>query len=67
MKKRQNHLKAARIMAGYTQVQLAKVLGKTQSTVSSWENGGLGEARLNDVLKLSKLLGVDIKDLVKEA
>lgn len=66
MKKRQNHLKAARIMAGYTQAQLAKVIGTTQSTVSSWENGGLGKARLKDVMKLCKLFGCSINDLIRE-
>lgn len=64
--KNQKHLKAARVMAGYTQAQLAKAIGTTQSTISAWENGGLGEARLKDVLKLCRLFGCNINDLIKE-
>lgn len=64
--KNQKHLKVARVMAGYTQAQLAKAIGTTQSSISAWENGGLGEARLKDVLKLCKLFGCNLDDLIKE-
>ena len=55
-------LKAARVMTGLTQQQLAKKLGKPQSWVSYVENGGLGDARLTDVLRLCQVLGITINE-----
>lgn len=60
-----NQIKAARVLSGYTQAQLAKKLGKPQSWVSSIENGGLGDARLIDVLRLCKILGISIVEVEK--
>lgn len=62
MVKKSNKLKAARVMTGMTQGQLAKKIGKPQSWVSSVENGGLGDARLSDVLLLCKVLGITITE-----
>ena len=62
MVKKSNKLKAARVMTGMTQGQLAKKIGKPQSWVSSVENGGLGDARLSDVLRLCKVLGITITE-----
>ena len=56
-------LKAARALTGLTQQQLAKKLHKPQSWVSSVENGGLGDARLIDVLRLCKVLGITITEI----
>ena len=58
-----NKLKAARVLTGLSQQQLAKKVGKPQSWISSVENGGLGEARLIDILKLCKVLGISITDI----
>ena len=58
-----NKLKAARVMTGLTQTQLAKKLGKNQSWVSDIENDGIGEAKLIDIIRLCKILGIEIKDV----
>lgn len=58
-----NKLKAARVGLGLTQTQVAKKIGKEQSWISAVENGGIGEAKLIDVLRLCKLLGIKITDI----
>ena len=58
-------LKTARARLGYTQTQLAKKIGKTQSWVSWVEGGGLGDANLKDVLRLCKILGITITEVTE--
>ncbi len=58
-------LKTARARLGYTQTQLAKKIGKTQSWVSWVEGGGLGDANLKDVLRLCKVLGITIAEVTE--
>ena len=58
-------IKAARVMTGLTQAQLAKKVGKPQSWVSAVENGGLGDARLIDVIRLCRILGITITEVAE--
>lgn len=62
MVKKNITLIAARVKLGYTQTQLAKKIGKTQSWVSWVEGEGLGSANLKDVLRLCKVLGITITE-----
>lgn len=57
-----NKIKVARVAGGLTQEQLAKKLGRPQSWVSLIENGGLGEARLIDVIRLCEVLGISLTE-----
>ncbi len=54
----------ARLASGFTQVQIAKKLGKPQSYVSKYENG---ERRLDfpEVLELADILGIDVLAFVE--
>jgi transcriptional regulator with XRE-family HTH domain len=58
MKKLCGLLHAARQKAGYTQQELAKLLGKPQSFVAKYE---LGERRIDliEFLEITKLLSAD--------
>lgn len=58
-----NKIKAARALIGLSQTQLAKKIGKPQSWVSAVENGGIGDARLADVVKLCKILGLTLAEV----
>lgn len=58
-------LKAARTEKGYNQASLAKQLKVTQATISHWDNNIAG-AKFGDVIKLCKLLELDITELAKE-
>ena len=53
-------VKRQRIAAGLSQVQLAKMSGVSQGTISRWE-AGEREATWSDVQKVAKALGVDCK------
>ena len=45
---------ACRVNAGYTQIEVAKELGVSESTVISWENGATSP-RMENSQKLSEL------------
>lgn len=62
MVKKNITLITARVKLGYTQTQLAKKIGKTQSWVSWVEGEGLGSANLKDVLRLCKVLGISLTE-----
>lgn len=50
-------LKALRVNAGLKQKEVAKMLGKSDKTISSWENG-LSFPRTEDIDAICKLYGV---------
>lgn len=56
-------LKAARVNARLTQVEVAKVIGKTKTTIQNYENG----KSIPDVemaKRLTSLYGVSIDDVI---
>ncbi|OMP68765.1 helix-turn-helix transcriptional regulator [Domibacillus epiphyticus] len=57
-----NRLINARIKKGFTQEELAAMLGYTKAAVSNWENG-ISEPRLRDAFFLSKVLEKDVNYL----
>jgi DNA-binding XRE family transcriptional regulator len=59
-------LRAKRAERGYTQSSLAKAMNCTQTCISNWETGGLGGAAFADVIKLCKLLRIDVAELAKD-
>ena len=58
------NLKHIRQEKGFTQEQLGKLMNKDYSTIGKWENGSRSPM-MEDVLKLSDILNVDIKDLIE--
>ena len=58
------HLKRLRILRGISQVELAKLLGVTRSTVSRWENNER-ELSAKHLIKLSELFGVSVDEILK--
>ena len=60
-------LKAARVNAGFKQIDLAKLMEKNVSTIINWENGNGKNINLYDFRKLCKILKVNPNDIfVKE-
>ena len=56
-------LKAARLAAGLTQVQLAEKAGCIQRDISDWENGKR-EPVASTLKKLAQAIGCSMDDLV---
>lgn len=52
-------LKSARVNAGYTQTDVAKLLGKHPSTILNWEKGGGKNINWYDFQRLCELYKVD--------
>lgn len=59
------NLKHIRQEKGLTQEQLGKLMNKDYSTIGKWENGTRSPI-MEDVMKLSDVLNVDIKDLIEK-
>lgn len=57
------NLKHIRQEKGLTQEQLGKLMDKDYSTIGKWENGTRSPI-MEDVIKLSDILNVDIRDLI---
>ena len=57
------NLKHLRQEKGLTQEQLGKMMDKDYSTIGKWENGTRSPI-MEDVIKLSNLFNVDIRDLI---
>ena len=55
-------LNAARVNAGMTQADVAKVLNRNKQTIVNWENG-VTEIKVSDLLRLSKLYEIPIEYL----
>jgi len=61
-----NNLKTIRIRAGYTQKQVAELLGKDmENRLSRWERGNAAPSVLN-LFKLSKLYRVSCEEMYPE-
>lgn len=56
-------LKAARVNAGFKQVEVAEMMGKNVSTIINWENGNGKNINLYDFRKLCKILEVNPNDI----
>ncbi len=54
-----NFIKHNREKSGYTQDQLAEIVGVTGSAVSRWENGEVDNIGRNKIIRLAKALRVD--------
>lgn len=57
------NLKHIRQEKGLTQEQLGKLMNKDYSTIGKWESGTRSPI-MEDVIRLSDILQVDIKDLI---
>lgn len=57
-----NQIRESRIQKGYTQIELARLIGVDRSAISRWENGD-NIPRLNRLVVLSQTLDVDINIL----
>ncbi len=55
-------LKAARAALGYTQAEVAEVLGVASSTVCKWETN-IYAVNVGDIVRLCELLEISISDL----
>lgn len=56
-------LKAARINAGYTQKEAAKLLGVSNVTLGNWENG-TSFPNAQQIVKICELYGVSYDNLI---
>ena len=56
-------LNAARVNAGFTQEDVAKLLGKSKNTIVSWEKGK-SAPDINAGKALADLYGVSVDDLI---
>lgn len=56
-------LKAARVNAGLTQKQLAKLMGISEVTMIKWEKSNGKDMKLADFRKLCKILGMNPNDI----
>ena len=59
------NLKHIRQEKGLTQEQLGKMIGKDYSTIGKWENGTRSPI-MEDVIRLSDILNIDIKSLIND-
>lgn len=58
-------IKAARINAGLTQKELAKIIGVSNLTISSWETGKT-EPTVSQLKKIAEVTDINIINLVTE-
>ena len=56
-------LKAARVNAGYSQKEAAKILGISNTTLCNWENG-TSFPNVQQIEKICELYGVSYDDLI---
>lgn len=59
-------LKAARVNAGLTQKEVAKIMGKNESTIVNWENGNGNNIKFFDFKKLCEIYKKNIDDIFFE-
>lgn len=58
-------IKNLREKAGYTQTELAKMMGLRQSTIAMWETGRT-KPKVDNLIKLCKILNCSIEKILKE-
>lgn len=56
------NLKKIREKLGYTQIDLANILGVKQATIAMWETGK-SKPTIDKALKLAKLFNVSVEEL----
>lgn len=61
--KRKGTLKQLRLFAGMTRKNLAKALGKSESTIQNWETGR-SQPNANDIAKLEQVLNMKWADVI---
>ena len=61
--KRKGTLKQLRLFAGMTRKNLAKALGKSESTIQNWETGRT-QPNANDIAKLEQVLNMKWADVI---
>lgn len=59
-------IKARREQMGFTQLQLAKISGVKQSVICDIENGHTPFPRVDTVMKLAKVFGCTVEELMEE-
>lgn len=59
-------IKEARIEKGYTQEELAEMVGVKKSAVAKWENGRVSEIKRSNLNMLSKALGINPNSLLDD-
>lgn len=59
-------IKQARIQKGYTQEELAELVGVQKSAVAKWENGRVSEIKRSNLQGLAQALGINPVSLVGE-
>lgn len=60
------HLRRAREAAGYSQNQLAELVGLTQGAISKIERGG-GNPSLQSAVRLANVLSISLTDLIDDS
>ena len=59
-------IKKARLEKGYTQEELAEMVGVKKSAVAKWENGRVSEIKRSNLNKLSKALDINPNSLLDD-
>ena len=62
----QNAIRAARMAAGFSQCELARLMGTTPGAVSQWENGRTRPG-ISKLTRLANVLSVTVEELLREA
>ena len=60
-------IKQARIQKGYTQEELAELVGVQKSAVAKWENGRVSEIKRSNLYGLAQALGISPTSLVGDS
>lgn len=58
-----NDLKKFRVACGLSQIELAKLVGTTQTTISAIENGSYKSTSVLLALKIAHVLGYKVDDI----
>lgn len=59
-------IKKARLEKGYTQEELAELIGVKKSAVAKWENGRVSEIKRSNLKKLSTSLNIEVNSLLDD-
>lgn len=59
-------IKRARLDKGYTQEELATMVGVKKSAVAKWENGRVSEIKRSNLSMISKALGINPNSLLDD-
>ena len=57
-------IKELRESKGISQYRLAELTGINRSTINRYENGSIQKISFDNLLKICKTLGVDIKEII---